>query len=174
MQIAEELTVDIPSVADESERVRLLYRKRILSEEATGLNGDILNFPSDSDSRGSPFRKANMDLVKNYTLYLGLLSACNGLAPHGRDAEFLVDFVDTHSSQLLAPYGGDHGAADVVIEELLATPPAVRDGSLFDPGLLASVVLQRRAECAEEWLEVVRGVKEEHLMLERKFLEDTL
>lgn len=138
----------------------------------------MLTLPSNGDRRGSPFRNANFDLVKNYTVYLGLRAAVRELQARGEkdDAEWLKRFTAKHSDQLIRPHGGDHGAADAAIGKLLAASPTIREGTagLFDPRRLAEMVLEHRAECAEEWLEVMREAFEDQLDIERRMLEEEI
>lgn len=177
-QIAAELITDIPCVASENERLLQLYRKRVLQNDPSPLTADMLTMPTNGDRRGSPFRNANFDLVKNYTIYLGLYAAIRELDVRGEkeDAEWLKKFIEEQGEQLMKPYGGELGTADAVVEELLAASPTVRPGkaALFDPRKLAEMVLEQRTKCAEEWLQVMRDADEDQLDLGRRLLEDEL
>ena len=175
-QIAEELFTDIPYIYRENYRARELYRTSIL--DPTDIHLNPLNMPSKADVKGSPFRDANFDLVKNYTLYLGLMSSAQQLSEDSRtemDADWLRRFFEKHAKYLVQPYASEFGVSDRVIDELLSVTPSIRGGRvLFDPSLLTDIVLQHRTACAEEWLMVMRGVPDEHMQLERKLLEDKL
>lgn len=177
-QIADELTADIPCVSSENQRLLDLYHARVLLDEPIALTVDMLTLPSNGDRRGSPFRSANFDLVKNYSVFLGLHAAVRELELRraGEDARWLAGFVAENGGELISPYGGALGAADEVVNKLFAASPAVRDGGagFFDPQRLAEMVLECRAKCAEEWLDVVREAAEDQLNLERQLLEEGL
>ncbi|PXF45655.1 hypothetical protein BWQ96_04559 [Gracilariopsis chorda] len=125
-QIADELLIDIPCIRRENNRSMELYRFSVVHPQKVN---DALNLPSNGDTRGSPYRQANFDLVKNYTLLLGLVDTVNELADDHRtedDADWLERFLDDHHHELIAPYGGAFGRADQVIEELLRMTPFIR------------------------------------------------
>lgn len=174
-QIADELLVDIPCIRRENNRSMELYRFSIVHPQKVN---EALNLPSNGDTRGSPYRQANFDLVKNYTLLLGLIDTVSELADDPRteeDADWLQFFLDDHQHELIAPYGGAFGRADQVIEELLRMTPFIRRGkALFDPGLLANMILEKRANCADEWLQAMHQAADEHLELERRILEHSM
>ncbi|KAI0567699.1 hypothetical protein FGB62_1g12 [Gracilaria domingensis] len=174
-QISEELRQDIPCIRKENNRSMELYRYSIVNP--TKVN-DSLNLPSNGDTRGSPYRQANFDLVKNYTLLLGLKDTINELAEDFRtreDGEWLHSFLETNKAELIAPYAGTFGRADQIIEQLLRMTPLIRRGkALFDPGLLADMTLEKRALCADEWLHVMDEASDEHLELERQILEHNI
>lgn len=177
-QIAEELIADIPCISDENTRLLELYRARVLLDKPIRLTVDMLTLPPNGDRRGSPFRTANFDLVKNYTIYLGLHSAIRELNVRAasEDARWLEAFLAENGGQLIRPYGGELGAADEIVEKLFAVSPAVREGrgGFFDPQRLAEMVLELRAACAEEWLKAVQGADQDQLDLERRLLEEEL
>lgn len=165
-------------MSSENARLLQLYRTRVLLNDPAPLTADLLTLPSNGDRRGSPFRNANFDLVKNYTLYLGLRTAVRELAARRKseDAEWLENFVSENGGELIRPHGSTFGAADAVVEKILAASPAIRDGraGFFDPRRLAEMVLGRRASCAEEWLQVMRDANDDQLDLERHLLEGGL
>lgn len=165
-------------MSSENARLLQLYRARVLLNDPAPLTADMLTLPSNGDRRGSPFRNANFDLVKNYTLYLGLRAAVRELTARRKsdDADWLETFVSENADELIRPHGGALGAADAVVEKMLAASPAIRDGtaSFFDPRRLAEKVLGQRADCAEAWLQVMREANEDQLDLERRLLEGEL
>lgn len=156
-----------------------LYRRRVLSNNPEPLTEDMLHLPPNADLRGSPYRNANFDLVKNYTLYLGLKDAIRELSSRSQtreDAEWLTAFLIKHGKELLQPYGGERGSADAVVEALLMTPPSIRErsGSFLDPSRLAEKVMELREECATAWLQIMKDASDDQLDLERGLLEDQL
>lgn len=135
----------------------------------------MLNFPSHANLRGSPYRHANFDLVKNYTLYLGIAKVLKEMfssRKNQEDADWLAEFFMTHGRELIRPYGGVRGRADEVVEKLLGTVPAVRGTGFFDPAALTERVLEMREQCAATWLAVMKGAERDQLDLKRMLLED--
>ncbi|CAN8069751.1 unnamed protein product [Agarophyton chilense] len=174
-QISDELQIDIPCIRKENNRSMELYRYSIVNPTKVD---EYLSLPSNGDTRGSPYRQANFDLVKNYTLLLGLVDTVNELSRNIRteeDADWLRSFLNTHKAELIAPYASTFGRADHIIEQLLRMTPLIRRGkALFDPGLLADIILEKRALCADEWLHVMNEASVEHLELERRILEHSI
>lgn len=174
-QIAEELIADIPFISFENNRLLQLHRRRLVSTDPVTLLSDMLNFPSHANLRGSPYRHANFDLVKNYTLYLGIAKVLKEMFASKKsveDSDWLAEFFMTHGRELIRPYGGMRGRADEVIEKLLETTPAVRGNEFFDPAALTERILEMREKCAAVWLTVMKEAEKDQLDLKRKLLED--
>lgn len=176
-QIAEELTSDIPSLARESSRQLELYRQRVVGDDPASMTASLLNLPSYSVKSGSPFRSANFDLVKNYTLYLGIGAVVKQLFNSGTsegDADWMAEFFMTHGRELIQPHRGVWGRADEVVEKLLMTAPSVRGGALFDPALLTERVLEMRGKCAEVWISAMREAEADQTELIGRVLENEI
>lgn len=180
-QISEELAQDLPLISEENERLQALYRKTITAARRDGMNRDMLNFPV-MDRRGSPFRVSNFDLLKNYTLFLGVLSVLNqirAVPSRGSDAKWLTEFFEKRSKQLIQPHGGALHASDDFILDMLSTTPVLRTDTgtaieLFDPMALTETILEQREKYANVWLDEVRRADDYQLELEREVLEETL
>lgn len=116
--------------------------------------------------------------MKNYTLFLGLVTSVRDLAKNKRtmsDAMWLQEFFQKHAKSLIQPHASSFGVAEQVVDELQSVSPSIREGrSLFDPSLLTDIVLRNRTYCVEEWLLVMKQATDEHLELERKLLEERL
>lgn len=90
-------------------------------------------------------------------------------------ASWIKALLQRRAGDLLRPYGSERGMGDQLIEELLAMTPTVsEDGSLFDPASVVQIVLEHRVACAQEWMQVVKQAREEHLDIERSVLEDDI
>lgn len=146
----------------------------MLANDEGALKGDILELPAGTDATGSPYRSANYDLAKNYTLYLGLVLAVGEVSSERADAAWVQAFLARHGGELLGPRGGARGGSDRVLGLLLRERPAVRaDGAgLLDTERLGAVVLRLREQVARRWIEVMRAAEAEQLEMERRVLED--
>lgn len=170
---------DIPCILYENQRLVELYRSRVVSNDLAPLANFIVNLSPTTELRGSPYRIANYDLAKNYTLYLGVCAAIQELSGKSQtqaDADWLTLFLSKHGKDLISPYAGEHGNANAVIEIMLMTPPSIREGSggFFDPASLAEKVLQLRERIATSWTKVMKDAENDQLNLKRRLLEDDM
>lgn len=166
MQIADELRDDLACIPAENERRLRQHRRLVLTKDASA-NQDL---PTAGDRGGSPYRTATFDLAKNYTLFLALRGAIRrmGLA----DGKWVTALTESQSENLLRPKNGEQGVADKVIGKVLGSTPTVNPrGTFFDPVALAEQILVERSSCAQVWMDVMDGIRDEHLELEKRILE---
>lgn len=166
IQIAEELRDDLACIPAENERKLRQHRRLVLTKEDSA-NQDL---PTAGDRGGSPYRTATYDLAKNYTLFLALRGAIRrmGLA----DGKWVKALTERQTENLLRPKNGEQGVADKVIGEILQSTPTVSpSGAFFDPVALAEQILVERSSCAKVWMDIMDGIRDEHLELEKKVLE---
>lgn len=133
----------------------------------------LSNITEFQGSSSSPFRKGNFDLLYSLCTQASthrLLRELQSFSPEDVSFRWLKRFYTERVSEY---FDGDQpfGRADDFIDELLRSPPSFIELSdrksvgLTDPLRLAERIIAIRSETAEEWKNVMREVKEDHLRL---------
>lgn len=175
-QIAEELYEDIPYLTRENERLLQLHRRRIMDAKPEEFILDMLNYPTNADIKGSPYRAANFDLMKNYTLFLALMNTLQDMKRSSKtlssDINWLEQFLTENGKELVAPR--QWGRGDEMLDLLLDELPRVTATGLFDPGRIVDEILMERDKCAKVWMDVMKTADQEMIDLMRHVLEEQI
>lgn len=132
----------------------------------------------------SPFRKGNFDLLYNLCTQASVHELLRELQDTGSSKEvsycFLKEFYVDRVEEF---FDGDqpYGRADDFIEELLLTPPAVKDMGLsrrgnsivglIDPLALAEQIISRRSQVASDWKQSMHQTASDHMLIQRALLD---
>lgn len=131
----------------------------------------------------SPFRKGNFDLLYNLCTQASIHELLRELQDAGGEREVSFTFLrDFYVERVQRFFDGDlpYGRADDFIEEMLLTPPAVRDlgtsmnGAttigLIDPLSLAEQIIARRTQIANQWKDKMGETASDHMQLQKVLL----
>ena len=131
----------------------------------------------------SPFRGGNFDLLYNLCTQASIHELLRDLQDAGGDREVSFTWLrDFYIDRVEAFFDGDqpYGRADDFIEDMLLTPPAVRDLGLnrqgkaviglIDPLGLAEQIIARRSTIANEWKTAMGETASDHMQLQKVLL----
>lgn len=136
-----------------------------------------------SPTASSPFRKGNFDLLYNLCTQASIHELLRQFKEAGEERE--VSFVwlrNFYVDRVEKFFDGDqpYGRADGFIEEMLLTPPSVKDMGtnkngkavigLIDPMGLAEQIIQRRTQIAQAWKETMGHTASDHMQLQKVLL----
>lgn len=130
-----------------------------------------------ADRESSPMRHGNFDLLALLLTQESIHRVLRDYLDAGSEREVSFRwFRDYYTKRASAYFDGDQeiGRADDFMEELLQTPPAIKndDGvmSLVDPLRVAEDIIAVRSEVAMEWKSMMELVKEDHIDVRRIIL----
>jgi len=134
----------------------------------------LSNFTEFQESGSSPFRRGNFDLLYNLCTQASTHRLLREFKAEGKVRE--VSFLwlrRFYGERVKDFFDGDQpfGKADDFIDALLRTPPSLidmdggRSVGLTDPLMMAERIISIRSEIADEWIELMGEVKEDHLRL---------
>ena len=123
----------------------------------------------------SPLRKGNYDLLVLLATQESvhrLLRSYQEVEELRISFEWLLDFYADRREYFDG--SGEYGRADDFLEQLLLTPPSVKQAvgakaDLIDPLKIAEDVIRTRSQVARDWKEICRRIPEDHTEL-RKIL----
>ena len=131
----------------------------------------------------SPFRKGNFDLLYNLCTQASIHELLREYQDAGESREVSFTWLrDFYLSRVADFFDGDqpYGRADDFVEEMLLTPPAVRDMGisskgkavvgLIDPVGVAESIIARRSCIASEWKQSMRDTAVDHLQIQKALL----
>jgi len=168
-QLAREFVIDLDAIMEMSETMTTRYRDGKLEKP----NLFFLESSVHEDYTPSPLRKGNFDLLLTLTTQEAIHRILNSedSGPRKSTVTFLYDFyqqrIETHFT------GSNwYGRAEDFLEQLLQTPPATiqiqeDDLALIDPMQVAELILTKREQVAEEWLELALDVGQSHTEIRR-------
>jgi hypothetical protein len=121
----------------------------------------------------SPFRKGNFDLLYNLCTQASVHRLLRELRESKVDSVSYRWLVRFYSERVSEYFDGDQafGRADDFIDALLRSPPSLvsmddgRSLGLTDPLRIAERIIAKRSEVANEWIDMMKEVKADHLML---------
>lgn len=193
-QIANEFIQDLDIVIATNDQIMNSYFDSIRQEDrdapqelASSFDREtsiiLSNNMESSVSASSPFRKGNFDLLYNLCTQASVHELLRELQRAGEERE--VSFVwlrDFYVARVEGFFDGDQpfGRADDFIEEMLLTPPSVKDMGtnkqgkafvgLIDPLGLAEQIIARRTQIAQEWKEMMGQTGSDHMQLQKVLL----
>jgi hypothetical protein len=205
-QIANEFVQDLDIIISTNDQILDSYFDTIRNEErttaGTGVDSTVKS-PQDlanafdrttsyilsnnmesSVIASSPFRKGNFDLLYNLCTQASIHELLRDYlqeAGHAKEASlmWLRNFYIDRAGEY---FDGDqpYGRADDFIEEMLLTPPAVKDlgvnakgeavVDLIDPLAMAEKIIARRTKIAQEWKKVMGQTAADHMQLQKVLL----
>jgi hypothetical protein len=131
----------------------------------------------------SPFRKGNFDLLYNLCTQASIHELLREYQDAGESKEVSFTWLrDFYVSRVAAFFDGDQpfGRADDFVEEMLLTPPAVKDlgicyngkamVGLIDPVGVAERIIARRSHIANDWKQSMREAPLDHLQIQKSLL----
>ena len=168
-QIAREFAVDLDAIMEMSETMTERYRDGKLEKP----NLFFLESSVHEDYTPSPLRKGNFDLLLTLTTQEAVHRILN--SDHSAHRKPTVTFLyDFYQQRIETHFTGSnwYGRAEDFLEQLLQTPPATMqiqddDIALIDPMHVAELILTKREQVAEEWLELALDVGQSHTEIRR-------
>mmetsp|Transcript_16418 Transcript_16418/g.47031 ORF Transcript_16418/g.47031 Transcript_16418/m.47031 type:complete len:404 (+) Transcript_16418:97-1308(+) len=171
-QIAKEFVNDLDVIAEMSAAMM----QRYLDSHGTGEMEDsnLLFLEGDYEYTPSPLRKGNFDLLLTITTQEAIHRVLNDEAFQQSDKSSVLFLRNFYLNRIPTHFSGSnwYGKAEGFLSELLKSSPSVvqlqdEDCDLVDPLRVADLILIKREQVAEEWLELALDVPESHTDIKR-------
>lgn len=138
----------------------------------------IRNSIAFEEQESSPLRMGSFDLLMLLATHESIHRILRDYKEGGADSRPIYEwFRDFYVKRTAEYFDGpqNRGRADDFLEELLRTPPAVKQlnaksSTIIDPLGLAEKIIRTRCEVAEEWKSILSETPDDHMGLRRKLL----
>ena len=130
-----------------------------------------------AQSKPSPLRQGNFDLVNLLTLQEAIHRVLRDLRNDGSSGVATFDFLlEFYKDRLKSCFDGDGRwyRDEVFLNDLMSSSPKVIASGLIDPVGIAEKIIRARGDVALEWSDLAANVPQDHMELRRVILNQRM
>lgn len=190
-KIGQELQGDLDLVVAANDEILRSYKENVMdSRDGNTSSADITlgnkgllmlrNNMAMNPLASSPLRKGTFDLLQLLVLHESVLRVLRMYKEIGEPKSVSFEWLREYFTESVEKYFDGNGPlnrADSFIEEMLLTPPSVKNTDngmmeLIDPLGITEDIISMRKEVATEWIAVLEDVQMEHSGLQKSLLSE--